>query len=385
MSVERITADWLSAKATQRVMAVLSDAGFCAYAVGGCVRNALLGVSVSDVDITTNARPDKVIALFNDAGLRTAPTGIGHGTVTVIVSGSGYEITTFRADVETDGRRAVVRFADHVADDAQRRDFTMNALYADANGVVTDPLGGLPDLFSRRVRFIGDARSRIREDFLRTLRFFRFCAWYGDPDIGFDADALAGIADTLDGLEQLSRERVGQEVTKLLSAPDPAPSVAVMEQVGVLSRVMPGGSSRLLAPLVHEEQRYGLSPDPLRRLAAIGFFNGADLRLSKAQQKQLGLYQSLISQMMPLDEAAYRHGADRAWDLCVLRAVSFSAPVESDAAEQIARGAQARFPVTASDLPQDLKGPQIGAALRTLEARFIASGFTATRQELLQP
>ncbi|CAN0587043.1 unnamed protein product, partial [Ectocarpus sp. 12 AP-2014] len=192
------------------------------------------------------------------AGLKPVPTGIDHGTVTVVADHDPFEITTFRRDVETDGRRAVVAFADTLDEDAKRRDFTMNALYARIDGTVIDPLGGLPDLRARRVRFIGDATDRIREDYLRSLRFFRFHAWYGNPDNGMDSDALAAIASHLDGLESLSRERVGAEMVKLLAARDPAPAVAAMRATGVLGRLLPGADDRALAPLIHLEDVLGL-------------------------------------------------------------------------------------------------------------------------------
>ena len=236
----KINADWLSSKVTQRVFSLLGDAGYAVYAVGGCVRNTLLDAPVHDIDLSTSARPEVVMKLAETAGLRAVPTGIEHGTVTVISGGEPYEITTFRRDVETDGRRAVVTFSDSIEEDALRRDFTMNALYADAAGVVHDPVVGLPDLEARRVRFIEDADQRIREDYLRSLRYFRFCAWYGDPTDGFDADALDAIARNLDGLATLSRERVGSEVLKLLAAPDPAPAIAIMRATGVLGQVLPG-------------------------------------------------------------------------------------------------------------------------------------------------
>ena len=209
--MKRITEDWITAEATQKVCAALTDDGAQALFVGGCVRNALLGVPVSDIDISTDARPERVMTLAEQAGLKAIPTGIEHGTITVVSHGLPHEITTFRRDVETDGRRAVVAFSDKVEEDAARRDFTMNALYAQPDGTILDPLNGLPDLQARHVRFIGNAQARIREDYLRSLRFFRFHAWYGDAEAGFDTDALAAISSNLDGLAGLSRERVGAE------------------------------------------------------------------------------------------------------------------------------------------------------------------------------
>jgi poly(A) polymerase len=363
---------------------MLAQAGHAAYAVGGCVRNALIDAPVADVDVATSARPDTVVALAKAAGLKPVPTGIDHGTVTVVAEGVGYEVTTFRADVETDGRRAVVRYSDDIAEDAARRDFTMNALYADARGAVLDPLGGLPDLEARRVRFIRDAGERIREDYLRILRFFRFHAWYGDPDAGVDEEALAGIATNLDGLAALSAERVGHEITRLLSAPDPAPSVAVMEQVGVLARVLPGATSRMLAPLVVLEDAAALPTDPMRRLAVMGYFDARSLRLSKARQRHLDTYQSLISASAGLAEVAYRHGAAMARDVAALRSASLGQPLPEDLGAQIATGAGAKLPIRPQDLMPAFEGAALGNELRARERRWIESGFTLTKADLLK-
>lgn len=261
---------WLNDAGALALCAALEGAGFQALFVGGCVRNAVLGVQASDIDIATDATPDQVQQVCKGAEFKSIPTGVDHGTLTVVIGGEPYEVTTFRNDVETDGRRAVVAFSTDVTEDARRRDFTMNALYARADGTLVDPLGGLPDALARRVVFIDDAAARIREDYLRILRFFRFSAWYADPAHGFDANALAAIADHLDGLAQLSAERVGAEMTKLLGAPDPAPAVAVMERVGVLPQVLTSAQARWLAPLIHAESMLDLSPDPMRRLAVLG-------------------------------------------------------------------------------------------------------------------
>lgn len=379
----RVTGDWLSAHGTQAVFAALQANGNSAFAVGGCVRNALMGVPVTDVDIATDATPDIVQSLAQDAGLKSVPTGIEHGTITIVADDTGYEVTTFRADTETDGRHAVVRFSTDLVEDAARRDFTMNALYADASGRVIDPLGGLPDLNSRRVRFIGKAQDRIAEDYLRILRFFRFAAWYGDPDLGFDPDALAAIADGLDGLSGLSRERIGAEMKKLLSAPDPAPAVGSMEQTGVLLAVLPGSVTRSLALLVHLEQNFGFVPDAIRRMAAIAVFDGTELRLSKKEQRRLAQYQSLISTNESASELGYRHGSDIARDVLLLRAALMEIPLKSDVLEAAETGAAQTCPVNAGDLMPNYSGAALGEKLREIEGRWIASGFTLSKTELL--
>ena len=372
----RASGDWLTARGTQAVFAALEAGGHRAMAVGGCVRNALLGAPVNDVDIATDARPEEVSELARAAGLKPVPTGIAHGTVTVVAQGTGFEVTTFRRDVETDGRRAIVAFSDDVAEDAARRDFTMNALYAERDGTVVDPLGGLPDLVARRVRFVGDPDARVREDYLRILRFFRFHAWYADPEGGMDAEALAACARGADGLGGLSAERIGGEMTRLLSASDPAPAVAAMAACGVLARVMPGAEAGALAPLVHAER--ALPPDWRRRVVASGGDAGG-WRLPRADQRALELRRAALADGMPAAEAAYRHGSDVARDVAVIRAAAAGTPPDLAGIEA---AASARLPLRASDLP--LEGPALGEALRRAEDAWIASGFSRSKDELRQ-
>ena len=381
--MKTITADWLTDPAAQRVFAMFDAAGHQAFAVGGCVRNSLLDVPVDDVDISTDATPEQTIALADAAGIKSVPTGIDHGTVTLVADGHTFEVTTFRADVETDGRRAVVRFSTDVADDAVRRDFTVNALYCDAQGRILDPLGGLPDLEARRIRFIQDPDKRIREDYLRILRFFRFSAYYADPDAGYEADTLAAISANLDGLETLSRERVGAELKKLLRAADPSQAIAVMEQTGGLMRICPGASAKALPPLVHLEQGFGVGPDAIRRLVSLGVSEGADLRLSKAEQRQIATLQEIIGRPDSATDLGYWYGFDMALDGCLLRAAMLEQPIQPDLGKKIRMGAEQKFPISAKDLQPDYSGPSLGKRLKSLERAWVKSKFQLTRQELL--
>ena len=258
----------------------------------------------------------------------------------------------------------------------------MNALYARPDGTVIDPLGGLPDLNARRVRFIEDPHDRIREDYLRILRFFRFHARYGRG--GPDADGLAACAELADGIARLSRERVGAEMLKLLAAPDPAPAVAAMRAAGVLTRVLPGADDAFLAPLVHLEQALPIVPDPIRRLAMLGGEDVADrLRLSRAQARQLELLRAETAAGRPAAELGYRLGAATGRDVALLRAAMENRAVAEGELAGIAQGASARFPVTAADLMPGLEGPTLGQRLKQLEDRWIASGFTLTKADLL--
>lgn len=376
----RLTADWISHPGTIAVFEAL--AGHNAWFVGGCVRNGLLGQPVDDIDIATDARPEVVMERAEAAGLKAVPTGIDHGTVTVVAHDKPHEITTLRRDLETDGRHATVAYATDMADDAARRDFTINALYATRDGDVIDPNGeGVADLQARRVRFIGDPAARITEDYLRILRFFRFHAWYADPANGIDAEGLAACAAHLNGLAQLAKERVTAELLKLLRAIDPAPSVAAMEQSGVLTALLPGGQARLLTTLTGVEGT--LAPDAIRRLAALGGPDTAErLRLPKADAKRLALYRDEMAGSKSPGALGYLHGEGSASDIIALRAALFEQPVDQQDLIQSALGAAAVFPVRASDLPQ-LAGPALGQRLRELEQVWIDSTFTLTKSDLL--
>jgi len=381
-----LQANWLSRPATQGLCAALEAAGYHALFVGGCVRDGIIGRAVTDIDIATDARPERVMQITRDVGMKPIPTGIDHGTVTVVVNGYPHEVTTFRRDVETDGRRAVVAFSERVEEDALRRDFTMNALYADARGAVMDPLGsGIADLTARRVRFIGDPHDRIAEDYLRILRFFRFHAHYADPAGGLDAEGLAACAEMAEGIKQLSRERVGAEMVKLLAAPDPGPGVAAMAQAGVLARVLPGADASRLSLLIHLEGIAGLAPDPIRRLALLGGQDMADaLRLSKAQASGIANRRNRIGDAAGPGALGYFMGEQAGRDVVLLRAALFETTVSEADLAAVARGAAQVCPVRAADLKSaGLAGPALGQALRDLQARWIASDFSLSKAELL--
>jgi len=247
---------------------------------------------------------------------------------------------------------------------------------------VIDPLGALPDVLARRVRFVGDAAARIAEDRLRILRFFRFHAIYGDPEGGLDPEGLAACAANADGIEALSRERVGAEMAKLLAARDPAPAVAAMAAAGILARVLPGADPRALAPLVHFEA--GLVPRWQRRLAVLGGEGLAErLRLSRRDAAALDAVRGEIGSARPPAELGYRHGEVLARDMVLARAAVREAAPPVGWAVAVARGAAAKFPLAAADLAPALQGPALGAALKKLEAAWIESGFTLTRTQLL--
>jgi poly(A) polymerase len=378
----KLDAEWLLYPGVQRLFMLYHQQGFELFAVGGCVRNSLLSRAVADIDMSSNATPQQALEFLTEAGLRVIPTGIEHGTLTVISDGLPVEITTYRRDVETDGRRATVAFAKTMIEDAARRDFTINALYADANGVIIDPLGGLADIGGPQIRFIGEAETRIREDYLRSLRFFRFHAQYVGADQGFDPESLAAIAATQEGLTKLSRERIGAELSKLLTVPDPSFAMAGMGQSGVLAQILPGAELRALAPLVHIEQELGLDPDWTRRLAAIcGLETATTLRLKKTELRRHQTLREAAQSTQTPGELGYRLKEDAINAYALRCAFLETMPLLWDI-NALQDGSCAVFPIKPADLMPEFSGPALGKKLRDLEAEWIASGFSKTKSEL---
>ena len=393
-------ADWLKRPQTVRVLSALSKEGVTTRAVGGAVRNTLLGLPVTEIDLATTALPEHVMALAKAAGLKAVPTGIEHGTVTVIVDGIPFEVTTLRRDVETYGRHATVAFTEDWEEDAKRRDFTLNALYADRDGTVFDPLGGYGDLVAGRVRFIGNAEDRIKEDYLRILRFFRFNAYYGKGAL--DAEGLAACVKLRTGLGQLSAERVAGELRHILVAPQAVRAIEALFDYGLLTDLL-GGAPRMVrfARLVAAEEALGLAPDPALRLAALAVFVVEDaerlaerLRLSNAEQAVLLLGASDHERRELPDEVAarrslYQLGPCKFEAHVLLASADEGVPPEDRRWRQALRLADRwqapEFPLRGTDITAlgDVKGPEIGAMLKRLETEWIASNFSLDRESLL--
>jgi tRNA nucleotidyltransferase/poly(A) polymerase len=393
-------AKWLKQPETERVFAALTAPGVETRAVGGAVRNALLGEAVSEIDLATTALPDRVMSLARKAGLKAVPTGIEHGTVTVIADGIPFEVTTLRRDVETFGRHATVAFTENWEEDARRRDFTINALYAGRDGAVFDPLGGYADLVAGRVRFIGNAEERIKEDYLRILRFFRFNAYYGKGPL--DEAGLRAAVGLRAGLDRLSAERVSAEIKRLLAAPRAMEAVEALFDYGLLPGLF-GGVPRLerLKRLIAIEAMLGRDSDAMVRLAALAVFVVEDaerlaarLRLSNAEQAVLALgaadhAQDGLPAAAAAKHALYRLGTGEFAGHVLLAWAGSGAPPD-DAAWRAALGLAHRwqppaFPLRGADIVAlgDLEGPEIGLILRRLEADWAAGGFTLSREALL--
>lgn len=375
----RISGPFLHDPALLAVLDAIEAGGHRVLLVGGAVRNAALGETVADIDLSTDALPERVSELALAAGLKPVPTGIEHGTVTVVSNGTCFEVTSFRRDVETDGRRAVVAFGTSLDEDARRRDFTMNALYATRDGEVIDPVGGLDDLFARRLRFVGEAQARIREDYLRILRFFRFLAWYGRET---DPQALAACAALAAGLENISKERIGAEMRKLLAAPDPSGALALMDEAGVLAHILPGADATGMPALIAAEAGRGAGWP--RRLALLGADDpAAALRLSRDEAKVQALLAGALAQDGSLAETAYGLGAPLATDLALIRAAR-GAVLPEGWPGRIAHAAAARLPIVAADLMPDLQGPALGRGLKAAETLWIAENFTTSAAKLIE-
>lgn len=392
MAAERIAPQpWMTAPATRAVLAALTADGAGVRFVGGCVRDAILGRPVTDVDIATPDPPETVLRLLERAHIRAVPTGIAHGTVTAVVDGTPFEITTLRRDVETYGRHARVAFTDDWAIDAARRDLTMNAVYCAPDGSLYDPVGGLDDLRRGRVRFVGDPRQRIGEDKLRLLRFFRFHAWYGRQPM--QPAALAACRELAPQLATLSGERIRDETLKLLAAADPAPVVEAMADNRVLEHFLPEARNiPRLAALVTVEG-LGFGADPLRRLAAlIGDAAAAvatRLRLSNVERRRLEtLSAPPLSVSVDLDRRArrrarYRLGAGTFRDLALLGwAEGGDAADWRRLIDEAERWTPPRFPLRGQDVLAlgVAPGPAVGKLLARVEEWWIAGDFAADRK-----
>jgi poly(A) polymerase len=395
---------WMAAAETRDVIAALEAAGGdgCARFVGGCVRNAVRREPVGDIDIATTLTPDAVTEALRAAGLKAVPTGVEHGTVTAISGGKPFEITTLRRDVETDGRHAKVAFTDDWAEDAARRDFRLNALYADADGRIFDPTGeGLADARAGRVVFVGDAETRIHEDALRILRFFRFFAWYGRGDA--DPDGLAACAKLEDLVASLSGERVAKELIRLLGADDPRPAVRLMAATGVLGVALPEAQALgRFEGLVEIETEQLFQCDAELRLAALlpdpaaGAAVAGRLRLSNAQRDRLvaalGTEPAIVSWISPREmrrvvyrlgvqpfcdrvllawAASARHAAAIQWRALIPMAQSWPAPsLPLTGAEVMAAG-----------VPE---GPLVGAVMREVESWWVDQDFIEDKLSIVE-
>ncbi|WP_375314814.1 CCA tRNA nucleotidyltransferase [Bradyrhizobium sp. A5] len=394
MSAKPLLADapWLTAGGTARVLELLNANGEEGRVVGGAVRNALLGLTPGDIDIATTALPDEVVRRAKAAGIKSVPTGIDHGTITLVIDGQPYEVTTLREDTETFGRKAKVAFGRDWVRDAERRDFTMNGLSVDASGVVYDYVGGIADAAARRVRFIGDPDQRIAEDFLRILRFFRIHAAFGAG--APDRDGYLACIRGRTGLASLSAERVRMEMLKLLVAGGASDAALAMAEGGLLQALIGGVAyTGPLATMIAIERELGLPPSPTRRLAALTVAVTEDarrvalrFRLSNAEAKALDSMGHRWWRFAAKDEAnarrmLYRLGADRYHDRVLLGWARAENDVHSSRWRELAelplRWTPPKFPLRAADFIARgmAEGPALGHVLTLAEDAWLAADF----------
>lgn len=390
---------WFCDPASQKVMEVLAKNRQEARFVGGCVRDSLCGRLVHDIDVATPERPETVLFLLEKNDIKAIPTGIDHGTITAICNGQQFEITTLRSDVSTDGRRATVAFTDDWLEDAKRRDFTFNALSVDRHGQLFDPFDGQKDLAQGRVRFVGNAQERIKEDYLRLLRFFRFHAYYGKGNP--QADALQACRDLAEGLKSLSGERITQEMLKLLVAPHPEKWIRLMKDQGILSYLIPVSEDvQALEMMCALEDK----PDPLRRLAVLlpADKDAVDQlakrwHLSNKQKKRLQLARCTSDQLLPTDTREklrsflYRYGPVAACDQLLIywahKQLSGLGPKEQSILAEIEdwETKPQTFPLTGKDLLARgvSPGPYLGQVLKQVEDWWCETGCQADKNACL--
>lgn len=401
---------WFNAPQLKRAMALLNADGGEGRIAGGAVRNSLMGLPIADADLATTLKPEEVMARAKAHGVKAVPTGIDHGTVTLVIEGRPFEVTTLRRDVSTDGRHAEVAFTDDWLEDASRRDLTINGLYADAAGEVIDLVGGLADIETRSVRFIGDAETRIREDYLRILRYFRFFAYYGSGRP--DAAALKAMAREKEGLRRLSAERVWSELKKLLSAPDPGRALLWMRTTGILTLVLPESEKwgiDAIPGLIEAERVFGWTPDPLLRLAAIVPPDDARLaalaerlRLSKQEAATIAAWAQAPVIPEKIAATAFRRMLYRSGNAGMVTRLKLALSLARSKAEgepallsEVGRlkglldEAEAYrlpdFPLNGADVLAEgvAPGPAVGAVLKRLEEAWVEEDFRPDRAALL--
>lgn len=388
--VTRITEQkWIKSTETVAVMKALTANGAVARFVGGCVRNALLNLSVSDVDIATDSLPEETVKLLEKAGIRAVPTGIKHGTVTAVIKKKHFEITTLRSDIKTNGRHAEVAFSKSWTEDAKRRDLTINTFFADLDGTVYDPLDSFEDLKNGVIRFVGNPKKRLEEDILRLLRFFRFYAYYGRSIL--DDAALEACREKAPNLKNLSGERVRDELFKILKAPDPKAVLLLMQKNGILEHFLPEAINfNRLNQMVQLEKTY-FEADALRRLAAV--FGAADiketaLRLRLSNKEKNRLIAIVTSDFYPETEKEmhrfiYYNSKELFIDLVLM---NWADDKWRDILEKATSWQVPKFPISGKDMQAIgiKKGTEIGKTLKSLENWWIENDFTADKEQLLE-
>ena len=379
---------WKSDSALKALVHSLESAGGVAYLVGGCVRNTILGKPFTDIDIATDLLPEQVVSISKKEGYKVIQTGISYGTVTIVNAGRKFEVTTFRSDIKTYGRKASVKFTSEMKLDAMRRDFTMNSIYMTVSGEIIDPLGSLDDLLEKKIKFIGNPSERIEEDNLRILRFFRFLAEFNKGRSDIDQDTMEALYKYKKEVKSLSRERIWMELKRILSVPEPQHIFSIMIEEGILDEVLPPIEVEGLSKVITAEKKYSVSPSHLVRLFSLNKSIGKKwahhVSLTSNEAKMLEFIKESLAHYNDLKTVAYKFGRGVAegW-LLNFHDGSFDV-IPSKMSEIINTGCNAFFPISGVDLLEEMEeGPELGRQMERLEKLWIKSGFKMSKEELL--
>ena len=375
---------WLRNPSAQKLSKLYKNFGYQVLFVGGCVRNTILKMPVTDIDLATDAQPEEIIKIAKENNIRFVPTGLAYGTITLIIDNKNYQITTFRTDFDHDGRYAKVEFTESLLLDASRRDLTINALYCNHVGEVIDPLNGLDDIKKQKIKFIGNPNERIKEDNLRILRFFRFQAIYGNKNLEIDSIALEACHNHKSKLAALSKERITSELRKILSAPNPLEVIIKMNETGVLNELFQKVSIDSLEAYLKTEEKFKININWLGRLLSLQVTQEEEsLKLTRCEFKFLKQTKSAIENQIHVLEFSYYNGVENGKIYSILQNFRHNIILSKNLLNQINSLATKKFPITAKDLMPEISGKKLGEALRSLEDRWIKSNFTLSKKVLL--
>ena len=375
---------WLRNPSAQKLSKLYKSFGYQVLFVGGCVRNTILKIPVTDIDLATDAQPEEIIKIAKENNIRFVPTGLAHGTITLIIDNKNYQITTFRTDFDHDGRYAKVEFTESLLLDASRRDLTINALYCNHVGEVIDPLNGLDDIKKQKIKFIGNPNERIKEDNLRILRFFRFQAIYGNKNLEIDSIALEACHNHKSKLAALSKERITSELRKILSAPNPLEVMIKMNETGVLNELFQNVSIDSLEAYLKTEEKFKININWLGRLLSLQVTQEEEsLKLTRCEFKFLKQTKSAIENQIHVLEFSYYNGVENGKIYSILQNFRHNIILSKNLLNQINSLATKKFPITAKDLMPEIRGKKLGEALRSLEDQWIKSNFTLSKKDLL--
>ncbi len=379
---------WNSDSTLKTLIHSLESSGGVAYLVGGCVRNTILGRPFTDIDIATDLLPEQVVKISKKEGYKVIQTGLSYGTVTIVNAGRKFEVTTFRSDIKTYGRKASVKFTADIKLDAMRRDFTMNSIYMNISGEIIDPLGSLDDLLEKKIKFIGNPSERIEEDNLRILRFFRFLAEFNKGRSDIDQDTMEALYKYKKEVKSLSRERIWMELKRILSVPEPQHIFSIMIEKGILDEVFPPIEIEGLSKVITAEKKYSVSPSHLVRLFSLNKSIGKKwahyVSLTSNEAKILEFIKESLVHYKDLKTVAYKFGRVVAEGWLLNYDDGFSEMIPSKISEIIDNGCNTFFPVSGVDLLEEMEeGPELGRQMEWLEDLWIKSGFTMGKKELL--